>query len=87
MRIYNCDTETTLQSVELYITSDELKDLESLLLTSLELNKDEFFDSGNLFGQEDGFDVIPPYAEFAVYSNKYIENMDSKAKRIIFTDR
>jgi len=87
MRIFNCDTETTLQNVELYITSDELEDLEAILSASIEMNKDEFFDSGNLFGQEDGFNVTPPYAEFAVYSNRYIENMDSTAKRIIFTDQ
>ncbi|MBZ0201414.1 MAG: hypothetical protein K8I03_00195 [Ignavibacteria bacterium] len=54
---------------------------------SIHLNQKEFFDSGNLFGQADGFDVKPPYAEFAVYSYDYIENMDATSKRIIFTDK
>jgi hypothetical protein len=87
MRIYNCDTERTLQNVELYLTSVELEDLMAVLCNYIELNKEEFFDSGNLFGQDDGFNVKPSYAEFAVYSNVYIENMDSTSKRIIFTDK
>jgi len=87
MRIFNCDTDKTLQNVELFLTSEELEDLEAQLSNSIELNRIEFFDSGNLFGQIDGFNVIPPYAEFVIYSNDYIENMDSTSKRIIFTDK
>ena len=87
MRIYNSDDKSTLKNVELFLTIDELEDLEAVLTVSIELNKSEYFDSGNLFGIEDGFNVTPPYAEFIVYSNNYLENLDNFSKRIILTDK
>jgi hypothetical protein len=87
MTIYSPNTEETFDKVELYLTFEEAEEFEGRLSSYCKIDWKDSSDAGNVFGAEDGFDVIPAYTEFVIYTENNFDSLGYKSKRIILHDK
>ena len=88
MRIYNCDKNEVLDKVEIYLTLDEAEEFQSRLKLSLSIDyKDIVPDAGNVFGEEDGYNVTPSSFDFYVYTDDNVKYFSEASKNLILEDR
>ncbi|MFI5145119.1 MAG: hypothetical protein ACHQJ4_05935 [Ignavibacteria bacterium] len=90
MRIIKDKPEFMADSLELYLTMDEVKDFRDLLNSNSRPTMNTT-DAGNIIGEEndDGFNIKPNFFnfDFFVYGEKNFNDFTKKSKIIILEDR
>lgn len=85
MRIIN-DDDKPINKVDIYLTIGESEEFLGRLESYSEIEWEDN-DAGNIFGEEDGFDVVPSYLEFYIYTDKNFNSFSEGTKKLILEDK